>query len=162
MTNQINNPLITLITQVFQERIGWLVSILIIRVRAFSVLLHSLLHFGPSTADRLGQSRSFEDEQGSLEPVNESACFSTFVAVSGYIWHYCWEKPEVSSNVKGDEQHIRTMYHVKRKESPIAHLGRSESWVPVGCQVLLWVASGLLEGSCWQLRDHRTPLQMLA
>ena len=58
-------------TQVFQERIGWLVSILIIRVRAFSVLLHSLLHFGPSTADRLRQSRSFEDEQGSLEPVNE-------------------------------------------------------------------------------------------
>ena len=41
--------------QVFQEGIGWLVSVLIIRVRVFSVLLHSLLHFGPSTADRLRQ-----------------------------------------------------------------------------------------------------------
>ena len=60
-------------TQVFQEGVGWLLSVLIIRVIVFSVLLH-LLHFGPSTADRLRLSRSFEDEQGSLEPGNEGTC----------------------------------------------------------------------------------------
>ena len=46
-------------TQVFREGIGCLVSVLIIRMRSFSVRLHSLLHFGPSTSDRLRQMNKF-------------------------------------------------------------------------------------------------------